>query len=1136
MAYELKAVLSLEDKFTERMKAASRAVEKFASAARKASTETNSLANAQRKLLNGNTIKNAVSQNKMLGKSVQDTSKAVKQSTSDVSDLVRMYTMQQAAQTEMLKSNNDLRRSHMETKNSQVMADKYYAQQDKFMKSSMQSMLINHVQDMEKINQKHNNTVEQMDKRSKDALVRDENKANQQIRTLRERSALDHTKHLDYMEKENARYSRNMDVENSKRLRETERFSNANALMDRRDAIRREQRAYSEEKASQRIIAARRKEQMANRVSAFRGMAQTGSNVVRNTAVYGGMVAGAGVYMGARAGLNGINTAMNYEQLLANIRALADTSEKSKLKLGGVYDKKFKEMASNSIYKPDEILEAARVQVKAGSSLPSIMNGELQTALNLAQAADWAPQNAAEFMAQAKSAFSKTIGKDAKMSGKDVNKYIADAVAGASNYTILDPVDFAQAIQMGGGISGMKFDQFVKFTAGMSKFGGQMGGSDIGTSIKTFTNFITNPTKPARKMMEQYGFMKNGQNQFYDKNGKLKDFDSMANLVYSKTNKLNDQKRSELFFGMGGSDAARALKALYEGGANKKELANLSKALRDTDVNKIAAERNSTTQAKWKKLQSTWETTKIDFFVAALEPLATTFGDIRVNLLKNKDKIAAAGLQFVEDIKTLGDKLFNDPKWKEVKTGNMLDKIFTAINILIDNFAKWLKTSKAGKEFVDNINKMIKEAVTTVFHAVVEAIKVEVPKLVSDAWKEVKTGGKDKKTDWGNLAIGTGITAVIAAPLIGALAGFINGATKLVFGKNFLDLFKKPPKGYTNLNDDTKINKGGKGGKGGTVKETTKTKVVKEPKAPKIPTDGKTSKVIKSIVDSKYGKFGKFAGGFAALEGLGVVLSLYDTTMETIKDYNNIKNHGDILYDVKNNRNKADKGELDMNWYDWIFNADKAVPALESKWDKTSTPEKTKGFALGGAGIIGQLYEKATQSVKSYQEKSDKQATEFLAGVNAQASTPIGISSGDAYMGQLKLAIASRDNRIATSYSSMAANYVNTAPIPNATVPTTKNTNPNFGSLGGLFGLGLGLIPHKAGGEHRVGADGYRYVHKDEAILSRGDARGYRNGTMGGNSVVIQQLAGEISVRHDGDIDALAKSLAREIILAGGNM
>lgn len=1122
MAYELKAVLSLEDKFSGRMRAAAQAVDKFATAARKAAKETGTLAYAQKQLANGNTIKAGVNQNKLLNKSFQDTSKSVKQTTSDVHGLIKMLTMQQASQVEILKSNNEMRTSFAQMRNHQIAMDKHYANQSKMMHAMIQAMVLGHVQDLEKINQKHNNSIEQMDKRKNDAIERNREKSTDAMNVLDKKRTTQHSKHVDDMALNEARGTRIFKEETMKKERAEKAYENARDLISMRQKIRLENEARAEEKASRRIAASRAGERFKTRMGMFSGIPGMARGVASSAMTYGGIAAGAGVYATGRVALNGINAAMQYEQLLANIRALADESEKAKLRMGGVYDKKFKQISANSLYDPYQVLEAAKVQVKAGSSMPSIMNGELETALNLAQAADWLPQSAAEFMVQAKGAFQRSIGAEAKHAGKDVNKYIADVVTGAANYTTLDPVDFAQAIQQGGGISGMNFEEFVKFAASMNKAGGQTGGSDIGTSIKTFTNFITNPTKPAKTIMSQYGFMKNGKNQFYGSDGKMKSFEQMAAMVYENTKKLNPEQRNHVFFGMGGSDAGRALNGLYMAGANKKELDKLSKAMKMGDVEKIAAERKDTAAAKFKMFTNELENVKIDFFSSALDTLGETFGTLKDKLIANAPKIAEAGKSIITKITTWIDGLFNDPEFKSQK--GIMDKVFFTINKMMDDFTAWMNGSKQGAEFKEKIIKGTEDAIMTVLHGIWNTV-ITAASSVQDRFVENITPGKDGKTDYKSAAFEGG--------LLGAVDIFLaNRVYKFLYGETLSDSIKN--RKTTNTTEKvSKGDKGGKGGKGGTViDEATKTKM---PKETKVPTENKFVDKLKgfseSVADSKAFKIGSKV--FKVLGAAADLYMVYDAIQESKRDFENIKEHGDILYDVKNNRKLADKGNLDMGFFDW-FDASKGVPALESLWENASTKDKTKGFALGGMGIIGQLYEKASQSIKSYQEQSDKQATEFLAGVNAQASSPIGITSGDAYMGQLKLAVASRDTRIATAYSSMASNYVNTAPIPNATAPTNK-TNPIFSGLG-VLGLGLGLIPHKAGGEHRVGADGYRYVHKDEAILSRGDARGYRNGTMGGNTVVIQQLAGELNVRNDGDIDALAKALARELILAGGNM
>ncbi|WP_442603817.1 hypothetical protein [Paenibacillus sp. KN14-4R] len=74
-----------------------------------------------------------------------------------------------------------------------------------------------------------------------------------------------------------------------------------------------------------------------------------------------------------------------------------------------------------------------------------------------------------------------------------------------------------------------------------------------------------------------------------------------------------------------------------------------------------------------------------------------------------------------------------------------------------------------------------------------------------------------------------------------------------------------------------------------------------------------------------------------------------------------------------------------------------------------------------------------------------------------------------------------------------------------------------------------------AGGLARVPYDGYvARLHKDETVLTRGQAEDYRNGNGGNGGVTVNINGGTYNVRKDDDIDSIARGLIRLINEAEG--
>ena len=120
-------------------------------------------------------------------------------------------------------------------------------------------------------------------------------------------------------------------------------------------------------------------------------------------------------------------------------------------------------------------------------------------------------------------------------------KNVVNQITGVANASKLSVEDYALAIAQGGGIakqSGVPFEEFNSVLAATANY--FKGGSDQGTSFKTFMQSLAPTAAPAIAAMEEIGF------SAYDATGNLLPMRDIAQRLQESLKGLSDEAKNQV--------------------------------------------------------------------------------------------------------------------------------------------------------------------------------------------------------------------------------------------------------------------------------------------------------------------------------------------------------------------------------------------------------------------------------------------------------------------------------------------------------------------------------------------------------------------------------------------------------------
>jgi TP901 family phage tail tape measure protein len=215
-----------------------------------------------------------------------------------------------------------------------------------------------------------------------------------------------------------------------------------------------------------------------------------------------------------------------------------------------------------------EAADAMNMLAKTGVSAKDILGGAARAAVDLALATGSQLDPATAAISDTMLQFHKTA--------KDLPTVI-DQITGAVNQSKFDFADFQLGMGQAGAVASAAGVEFEDFTAALAGTAAMFAsGSDAGTSMKTFLNFVVPKSKEAAAAMEELGL------EFFDQSGKLKNMADIAQMLQDKLGGLSEEARNKALHDIFGTDAMRTAIGLMQLGS--KGIEDFKQRIADTSA------------------------------------------------------------------------------------------------------------------------------------------------------------------------------------------------------------------------------------------------------------------------------------------------------------------------------------------------------------------------------------------------------------------------------------------------------------------------------------------------------------------------------------------------------------------------
>ncbi len=322
---------------------------------------------------------------------------------------------------------------------------------------------------------------------------------------------------------------------------------------------------------------------------------------------------------GLTLGLGGIakvskDTASDFQAAMNNVRsAMLDASPETLDKLRAAALRLGPEMGKSA----RDAAGAIESLAKNGLSAADILSGGLENALKLGVLGQTDLGKAADATTDILQQFHLTT---------DALPGVVNKVSGALDASKLDFNGYADAIGMVGGIAGglgYSFDDMNTALAAVIPL--MTGGSDAGTSFKTFLLSLVPQSKDAAETMSKLGI------SFRNADGSMKDLSQVAEVLNTKLSKLTDASRQDALTKMFGTDGMRVALGLMKAGAKgiADVQAQIDKASADQKIEVLLDGEAAATQ----RLSAAWENLKIAIGSAGILQAFTLIKDAAASVI-----------------------------------------------------------------------------------------------------------------------------------------------------------------------------------------------------------------------------------------------------------------------------------------------------------------------------------------------------------------------------------------------------------------------------------------------------------------------------------------------------------------------
>lgn len=289
---------------------------------------------------------------------------------------------------------------------------------------------------------------------------------------------------------------------------------------------------------------------------------------------------------------------------------------------------KARQLGRDTGYSAVEAAGAMEMLAKNGLNTAQIMDGAIDSTLNLAAATGSNLSTAADIATSAMLSFGLQTGDLAQ---------VVDSITGTTNASKFSIDDYALALAQGGGVAktvGVSFKDFNTTVAAISPL--FQSGSDAGTSFKTFLLRLIPASDAAYGAMQDLGIItKDGANQFYDATGKMKPMAEVSEVLKKALTGLSDEQRNFYLNTIFGTDAMRAAAGIAEQGAVS--FGKLQTTIENTDAAENARKRWDNSKGTLEQFKGVMDDVAISIGTSvkpafealfnALQPVVQAFGD-----------------------------------------------------------------------------------------------------------------------------------------------------------------------------------------------------------------------------------------------------------------------------------------------------------------------------------------------------------------------------------------------------------------------------------------------------------------------------------------------------------------------------
>lgn len=255
----------------------------------------------------------------------------------------------------------------------------------------------------------------------------------------------------------------------------------------------------------------------------------------------------------AALGATALKTGGNYEAAMNRVQAATLASEKEMDRLHKTARALGKDLNNNA--DAIQAAEGMEILAKNGLSVTQMLDGALEASIRLSAATSSELAPAADVATDVMLQFGK--------SAKDLGP-VVDGIVGTLLESKFGFDDYRLALGQAGGVAGGVGVEFTEFNAVIAATSALFaGGSDAGTSFKTFLASLPGISGPAAKAIERYGL------KFFDAQGNMRSMVEITEELQTKLGGLNEKAKLDALQQIFGRDAMRTAIGLMATGADE---------------------------------------------------------------------------------------------------------------------------------------------------------------------------------------------------------------------------------------------------------------------------------------------------------------------------------------------------------------------------------------------------------------------------------------------------------------------------------------------------------------------------------------------------------------------------------------